>query len=86
MKLVSYSLLYLLIALLVIENQLIVAVLASVWFTYKVGAFWLIPLAFLLDGYFGAFHHIPFISLIACLWYVASEFARPRLFSYSNTV
>lgn len=77
--------LYFAIALTVMENQLIIAGLLIGWFTFRVGAIWLIPLAFLLDGYFSAFSHIPYISLIACVWYVISEYVRPRLIVQSQS-
>jgi hypothetical protein len=69
----------------VIENQLIIAALLALWFTSRVGSVWLLPLAFLLDGYFGAFSDIPYISLTVCIWYVISEYIRPRLIAQSNS-
>lgn len=85
MKLFLALVLYFFIALMVIENQLIVAVLLVLWFTFRVSAVWLLPLAFLLDGYFGAFAEIPYLSLVACIWYVISEYIRPRLIVQSNS-
>jgi len=77
--------LYFFIALMVIENQLIVAALLVLWFTSRVGAVWLLPLAFLLDGYFGAFADIPYITITACVWYIISEYIRPRLITQPNS-
>jgi hypothetical protein len=85
MKLFFTIILYFFIALLIIENQIILAVLLAGWFTFRVGAIWLIPLAFLLDGYFGAFTDVPAISLITCVWYVVSEYLRPRLIAQSQS-
>lgn len=85
MKFFFTLVLYFLIALMVIENQLIIAAMLVAWFTFRVGAVWLLPLAFLLDGYFGAFTEIPYISIIACVWYVLSEYIRPRLIVQSNS-
>ncbi len=85
MRLFITLVLYFLIALMIIENQIAIAVLLAGWFTFRVGAVWLIPLAFLLDGYFGAFSDVPYISLIACAWYVISEYIRPRLIVQSHS-
>ena len=85
MKFFFTLVIYFSIALMVIENQLIIAALLAAWFTFRIGAVWLLPLAFLLDGYFGAFADIPYISLITCVWYVISEYIRPRLIVQSNT-
>ncbi|MEY2665249.1 MAG: hypothetical protein RLZZ480_354 [Candidatus Parcubacteria bacterium] len=79
MKFLLTIILYVLIALMVMENQIVIASLLVLWFTYRSGAVWLIPLAILLDGYFGAFTHIPYISLVTCAWYVLSEYLSPRL-------
>ena len=85
MKLFIAFVLYFFIALTVTQNQLIVAALLALWFTVRVGAVWLLPLAFLLDGYFGAFAEIPYITLVACIWYVISEYIRPRLIVQSDS-
>ena len=85
MKIFFTLILYFLIAFMIIENQIAIAVLLSGWFTFRVGALWLIPLAFLLDGYFGAFSDIPYFSLIACVWYIISEYIRPRLIVQSHS-
>lgn len=71
--------LYLLITLLVLQNHLIIAFLLVTLFTYRAGAIWLLPIGFILDGYFGAFVHTPYLSIIAIGWYVLSEFVRPKL-------
>jgi vacuolar-type H+-ATPase subunit I/STV1 len=79
MKLLAYFLLYILIALLIIQNQLLLAGLLVLLFTYYVNAVWLIPLGFFIDGYFGAFAAVPVFSIIVISWYAFSEFIRPRL-------
>lgn len=71
--------LYLFIAFMILQNQIFIACIAILWFTFRCGAVWLLPLAFVIDGYFGAFEHVPVITLCACAWYVLSEFVRPRL-------
>jgi hypothetical protein len=51
----------------------------AVFFTYRVGAIWLIPLAICIDGFFGAFYHVPLFSIITTVWYLVSELVRPAL-------
>ena len=78
-----HCILYILIAILTVQNQLLLAFLAALLFTYYRSAVWLIPLGFLIDGYFSAFHAIPMFSIATILWYVASEFLKPRLRGYA---
>ena len=79
MRFSAYLLLYILIALLVVQNQIVLATLAALLLTYYVSAIWLIPLGFVIDGYFGAFASIPVFSIVTVVWYAGSEFFRPRL-------
>ncbi len=71
--------LFLAIGFLLLQNHLLLAAVAVVLFTMRTSAAWLIPLAILLDGYFGAFSAVPVLSLVFLLWYIASEFIKPRL-------
>lgn len=66
------------------QNHLILAFLLAGWFTWRVGAFLLLPLAIALDGYFGAFYNVPALTIFAIIWYVVSEFVRPRLLMHYN--
>lgn len=79
MRFSAYIILYIFIALLVIQNQLTLASLAVLLFTYYVSAIWLIPLGFMIDGYFDAFTTVPVFSLVTIIWYAVSEFLKPRL-------
>ncbi|MEK7462154.1 MAG: hypothetical protein AAB618_01110 [Patescibacteria group bacterium] len=79
MRFFTYLSLYLLIALLVLQNQLLLAMLAVCLFTYYTNAAWLILLGFLIDGYFGSFTATPMFTIVSILWYIVSEFAKPRL-------
>lgn len=72
-------LVYFLIAVMVVQNYLFIAFLLVLVFTFKRGAVLLIPLAFVIDGYFGAFQAIPTITLFTIAWYAISEFVRPQL-------
>lgn len=79
MKLIFHIVLYFFIALMVLQNHLFIALVATIIFTYRVGALWLLPLSFCIDGYFGAFAAMPIFSMFATGWYVLSEFIRPQL-------
>lgn len=89
MKLFLNIILFLLIALLVVHNFLLLALIVTVFFSYRAGAIWLLPLAFAVDGYFGAFYELPLFSMFAAGWYVLIEFIRPQLMlqlqSYETT-
>ncbi len=84
MKLAFNIFLYFLTAFAVLQGHLLIAGGAVLLFTYRCGAGLLVPLAFLIDGYFGAFYHIPWISIAACIWFFISEFIRPRLLMQYN--
>ncbi len=79
MKQLLFVGLYILITILVVQNQLLLAALLVLLFTYYKSAAWLIPLGFIIDGYFGAFATLPMFSMGAICWYVVSEFFKPRL-------
>ncbi len=70
---------YLLLATLAMQNHLFLAFVLVVLFTFRRGAVALIPLAFAIDGYFGAFSGIPTMTLFIIAWYTVSEFVRPQL-------
>lgn len=77
--------LFVLIALLVVHNFLLLALFVTALFSYRAGAVWLLPLAFAIDGYFGAFHALPLFSMFAAGWYVLTEFIRPQLMLQRNS-
>jgi hypothetical protein len=70
---------YFLIAVMVVQNHLLIAFLLVLIFTFRRGAILLIPLAFAIDGYFGAFAAIPTITLCTIAWYAISAIVRPQL-------
>lgn len=63
----------------VLQDAFIVAVPLAVWFSFRCGTSWLLPLAFLVDGYFGAFYTMPIFSIITISWFFIIEIIRPRL-------
>jgi len=76
---------FLLIAFLTVQNHLFMAALLVLIFTYRVGALFLIPLAFCIDGFFGAFYHVPLFSIVVSVWYLISELIRPILILRSKS-
>lgn len=62
-----------------LHNLLILTALFSVLFTLRYSAIPLIILAICIDGYFGAYAHVPYFSIAAVIWYPLSELLRARL-------
>lgn len=80
MKSLGFIILYILILMMVIQNQLLIAAGAALIFTYYKNAVWLIVLGFFIDAYFGAFAELPMFTIVSILFYILVEFIRPRLF------
>lgn len=70
---------YFFIAVMVVQNHLIIAGVLVLFFTFRRGAVLLIPLAFAIDSYFGAFATMPVITLGTIAWYALSAIVRPQL-------
>lgn len=68
--------LYLLSLFAFLQGHIILGAIAVVLYSIKFGAVTVLPMAVLLDGYFGAFHQVPIFSLIAIGWYLLSELLR----------
>lgn len=71
--------LYLTIIVTLLQGLFVVTVPLAIWFSFRVGALALLPVAILIDGYFGAFFEIPVLSIVTLLWYVVCELLRPQL-------
>lgn len=63
----------------VLLGWFVVAVPLAIWFSFRVSAVWLIPAAFLIDGYFAAFYTVPVLTVVSIIWFLLSELIRPRL-------
>jgi len=68
--------LYLAIIFLFMQGNILLGTVAVVIYSLAFSAVALIPLAILLDGYFGAFYSVPVLSICAILWYLLSETLR----------
>ena len=61
------------------QNAVLLTLFLVILFTLRFGAAWLLPAAIVLDAYYGGFTGVPGISLVALVWFVASELVRPQL-------
>lgn len=64
-----------------LQGWLILAFLALLAYSSAGSTAYLIPIAILLDGYFGNFSSVPLLSIAAVAWYLLSEYLRPRMIS-----
>ncbi|NCT02049.1 hypothetical protein GW766_02240 [Candidatus Parcubacteria bacterium] len=64
----------------IMHNWLLFAGLCISIFSIRHGAIMLIPLAIVLDGYYGNYYSLPYVSLLAVVWYIVIEQIRPRIF------
>jgi hypothetical protein len=71
--------LYLIIIISVMQSYVLIGLVTTVFFTFRYGAVSLIPLAILLDGYYGSFYEFPVLSMVTIIWYLFSEILTARL-------
>ena len=76
--------LFFLLALSIMQFNWIFIVILGVGLTYRGHALWILPLALSIDGYFGVFHSLPVLSLIAVVWYFGTETLRSSLLVQYN--
>lgn len=63
----------------IMQNWLLFAGLCIIMFSIRYGAITLIPLAIVLDGYYGNYHTVPYLSFITVWWYAVVEYVRPKI-------
>jgi hypothetical protein len=85
MKLILNSLVYIGILLSLMQNHYYIAAILIFVFTMRANAGWLIVIALLVDGFYGAFYASPNITLLAVFWYILSESLKPRVFAFKGT-
>lgn len=73
--------LYIGICISLLQNWFILTVVGVALFTVRYNSAALIPIAVLIDGYFGAFENVPLLTIASIAWFVAIEYLRPRLAS-----
>ena len=71
--------LFTLIIFSLLHNVLWLSAIATVLFSLRFGATALVPLAIVIDGYFGNFHSVPYLSLFSIVWYSLVEYIRPTI-------
>jgi len=81
-KLLISLALYLGLAIAILQNWLILAFVLLVLFSLRHGAGLFIPLAILIDGYFGNFYAVPFLSFISVWWYLVVFYIKPKLANF----
>ena len=69
-------------AIAILQNWLFLAFIFLVWFSLRHGAFLFIPLAIVIDGYFGNFYGLPLLSFISVWWYLVVFYFRPKLANF----
>lgn len=79
MKLTFSIIVYCLLVFAILQNALIPALVLLFVFTLRHSALYVIPIAILIDGYFGAFGQVPVFALFAVFWYGFSEILREKL-------
>ncbi len=67
------------------QNWLFLAAIATFAFSIRFNPVSLIPLAILIDGYFGNFHTFPYLSILTIIWFLIVEFLRPRFVHFRTT-
>lgn len=81
MRFFTGIILYLCIIFSFLQNVVFLTVVAVVLFSVRYGAVMLIPVAILIDGYFGNFYGVPLLSIGSIVWYMLIEYMRLKLLS-----
>lgn len=79
MKIVTAAVLYLGIIIGIFQNWLWFTGFIVLIFSLQFGALALIPVAILIDGYFGNFYGLPYLSILAIGWYLGIEYLRQKV-------
>jgi apolipoprotein N-acyltransferase len=79
MKIITAIFLYVVIVFSLLQNWLFVAGIGVLIYSLRYSPVVLIPLAILIDGYFGNFYGMPYLSLFSVWWYMVSEYFRPKI-------
>lgn len=61
------------------QGWVLVSLLLVTMFSVKYGAVLFIPVAIILDGYYGSFFAVPALSIGAIGWFLVIEYTRPKL-------
>lgn len=78
-------LIFIIIAALIITPLYLVTIPLAIWYMFRFTGYELIVLAVLVDGYFGAFHTLPIISLLTIVSVFLVDLLKPSLLMYTKT-
>lgn len=81
MKLFLVLFLYCMIVFSYLQGVFPLALVAVAVFSYYASPLILIPTAVMIDGYFGNFYQVPWLSIGAVVWYIAVAYIRPKVFN-----
>jgi hypothetical protein len=79
MKFILPIILYFAIAIAIMQNMFILAGIFICMFSLRYGALALILLAIMIDGYFGNFATVPWLSFTSLPWYLLAVYIRPKI-------
>lgn len=79
------TIIYFSIAVSILQGWLWLAAGLIILFSLRYGAVALVPLAILIDGYFGNFYTMPYLSWATILWFVMVDIVRPKLLNLRST-
>jgi hypothetical protein len=63
----------------------VVSIPLAVYFSLYYNGAWLVPLALMIDAYFGALETFPKLTAVAFLLFVCLEFIKPRILWQNRT-
>lgn len=79
MKSIALVILYTALTIAFLQNWLWLAVLLLLVCSFRYSAVMVIGLAVVVDGYFGNFFTVPYLSLLSVWWYLVVEYLRPKV-------
>jgi hypothetical protein len=62
-----------------LQGWFFIAVPLLLYFTFYYSAAWVVPVALLIDGYFGALYTFPKLTVFTLVWFIVSELIKPHL-------
>ena len=77
--------LLLLITLAFLMQYFLVAMIIALYYMFRYVGYELIVLAVLVDGYYGAFYSVPYLSIMSVLALLVANILKPYLL-YTNTI
>lgn len=81
---ITATLIFSLIVISIMQNWLLLAFFLIFLFSARFGTVALIPLAVMVDGYFGNYYSVPFLSFSSVAWFILFELLRPRFSSFKK--